>query len=85
MATPISPTPPPVVYVPAAPPLTTQVHLLNQQGENPSEIAAILGLSVATVDGDLGIAAPGGPTTPVAAQTPPAQSGPAQPVLSIFA
>jgi DNA-binding CsgD family transcriptional regulator len=50
-----------------------QVHLFKQQGQSPSQIAANLGISAATVDGYLGIAAPKAPAAPVAS-TPTAPS-----------
>jgi DNA-binding CsgD family transcriptional regulator len=50
-----------------------QIHLLKQQGQSPSQIAANLGVSAATVDGYLGIAVPKAPAAPVAA-TPSAPS-----------
>jgi DNA-binding CsgD family transcriptional regulator len=63
-----------------------KVHQLRQQGENPSQIAATLGLSTATVDGYLGIATPNAASIPGAALTAaPAQSGATVPAISIFA
>ena len=50
-----------------------QVHLYKQQGQSPSQIAANLGISAATVDGYLGIAVPKAPAAPAAA-TPSAPS-----------
>jgi len=50
-----------------------QVHLFKQQGQSPSQIAANLGISAATVDGYLGIAVPKAPAAPAAA-TPSAPS-----------
>lgn len=50
-----------------------QIHLFKQQGQSPSQIAANLGISAATVDGYLGIAAPKAPAAPAAA-TPSAPS-----------
>ena len=55
-----------------------QVHLFKQQGQSPSQIAANLGISAATVDGYLGIAVPKAPAAP-SAETPTAPSEPAQP------
>jgi DNA-binding CsgD family transcriptional regulator len=55
-----------------------QVHVYKQQGQSPSQIAANLGISAATVDGYLGIAvakpaaAPSAPSPePVAGEAPP--------------
>jgi DNA-binding CsgD family transcriptional regulator len=50
-----------------------QVHLFKQQGQSPSQIAANLGISAATVDGYLGIAVPKATAAPAAA-TPSAPS-----------
>ena len=50
----------------------TQVIQLNQQGQRPSEIAAYLGIPVATVESDLGIA--GITVTPSPAAAPVAAS-----------
>jgi len=50
-----------------------QVHLYKQQGQSPTQIAANLGISAATVDGYLGIAVPKAPAAPAAA-TPSALS-----------
>jgi hypothetical protein len=50
-----------------------QIHLFKQQGQSPSQIAANLGISAATVDGYLGIAVPKAPAAPVAG-TPSAYS-----------
>jgi DNA-binding CsgD family transcriptional regulator len=50
-----------------------QVHLYKQQGQSPSQIAANLGITAATVDGYLGIAVPKAPAAPVAG-TPSAPS-----------
>ena len=50
-----------------------QDHLYKQQGQNPSQIAANLGISAATVDGYLGIAVAKAPAAPVAS-TPTAPS-----------
>jgi hypothetical protein len=50
-----------------------QVHLFKQQGQNPSQIAANLGISAATVDGYLGIAVPKAPAA-LAVATPSAPS-----------
>jgi DNA-binding CsgD family transcriptional regulator len=50
-----------------------QVHLFKQQGQSPSQIAANLGISAATVDGYLGIAVTKAPAAPVAS-TPTASS-----------
>jgi len=44
-----------------------QVHLFKQQGQSPSQIAANLGISAATVDGYLGIAVPKAPAAPAVA------------------
>jgi DNA-binding CsgD family transcriptional regulator len=49
-----------------------QVHLYKQQGQSPSQIAANLGISAATVDGYLGIAVP----KALAAPAPAAPSAP---------
>lgn len=46
---------------------STQVIQLNQQGQSPSEIAEYLGISVSTVDSDLGIAAANVTANPAAA------------------
>ena len=46
----------------------TRVHMLQQQGESPAEIANILGISVSVVDGYLGIAVPAVATSPAPAQ-----------------
>ena len=43
-----------------------QVHLFKQQGQSPSQIAANLGISAATVDGYLGIAVSKAPAAPAA-------------------
>jgi hypothetical protein len=51
-----------------------QVHLFKQQGQNPSQIAANLGISAATVDGYLGIAVPKAPASAPVAATPSAPS-----------
>jgi hypothetical protein len=51
--------PVPATYTPSGSPQAGQVNQLKQRGENPSEIAAILGVTVATVDNDLGIPAQG--------------------------
>jgi hypothetical protein len=51
-----------------------QVHLFKQQGQNPSQIAANLGISAATVDGYLGIAVPKAPASAPAVATPSAPS-----------
>ncbi|MCU1252139.1 MAG: hypothetical protein JWQ49_5168 [Edaphobacter sp.] len=51
-----------------------QVHLYKQRGQSPSQIAANLGISAATVDGYLGIAVPKAPAAPPAAETPSAPS-----------
>ena len=50
-----------------------QVHLFKQQGQSPSQIAANLGISAATVDGYLGIAVLKAPAAPAVA-TPSAPS-----------
>jgi DNA-binding CsgD family transcriptional regulator len=50
-----------------------QVHLYKQQGQSPSQIAANLGITAATVDGYLGIAVPKAPAAPAVA-TPSAPS-----------
>ncbi len=50
-----------------------QVHLFKQQGQSPSQIAANLGISAATVDGYLGIAVPKAPAAP-SPETPTAPS-----------
>ena len=44
-----------------------QVHMFKQQGQSPSQIAANLGISAATVDGYLGIAVPKAPAAPAVA------------------
>jgi hypothetical protein len=68
MATAISATLAPVTYVPAA--QASQVTLLYQQGVSPAEIAAILDLSAAAVDGYLGITPAGVVLLPTLAATP---------------
>jgi hypothetical protein len=50
-----------------------QVHLFQQQGQSPSQIATSLGISTATVDGYLGIAVAKAPAAPVPA-TPDAET-----------
>ena len=50
-----------------------QVHLYKQQGQSPSQIAANLGISAATVDGYLGISVAKATAAPVAG-TPSAPS-----------
>jgi DNA-binding CsgD family transcriptional regulator len=67
MATSIAPTSGSSVYVPPTASASAQVHLLNKQGQNPSEIASILGLSLPTVYQYLGLSAPGSGSVPVAA------------------
>jgi hypothetical protein len=47
---------------------STQALTLQQQGQSPSEIAQTLGISVAAVDGYLGITAPTVAPTPVPVQ-----------------
>jgi len=47
-----------------------QVHLYKQQGQSPSQIAANLGISAATVDGYLGIAVAKAPAAPPSAPSP---------------
>ena len=75
-----------IVYVPPTSSQTGQVNLLNRRGESPSEIAAILSLPVATVDGDLAIAVPAVAATSIPAQTPElAKRGSAETAISIFA
>ena len=73
MASTISATLPPVTYVPAA--QTSKVQLLHRQGVSPAEIAAILDLSTAAVDGYLGI-------TPVGVVLQPTLAAAATPVGS---
>lgn len=68
MATAISATLAPVTYVPAA--QASQVTLLYQQGVSPAEIAAILDLSAAAVDGYLGITPAGVVLLPTLAAKP---------------
>jgi DNA-binding CsgD family transcriptional regulator len=51
-----------------------QVHLYKQQGQSPSQIAANLGISAATVDGYLGIAVLKAPASAPAVATPSAPS-----------
>lgn len=59
-----------------------EVHRLQQQGETPSAIAAILGLSTAAVDNYLGISPSAAGSVPNAALNP----APSQPPgISIFA
>jgi hypothetical protein len=63
---------------------------LRQHRESPSVIAARLGLSTATGDGNAGIAVSNAASVPAAGPSAalapaPAQSGAAPPVLSIFA
>ena len=53
---------------------TAQVYLFKQQGQSPSQIAANLGISAATVDGYLGIAVPKAPASAPAVATPSAPS-----------
>jgi DNA-binding CsgD family transcriptional regulator len=53
-----------------------QVHLFKQQGQSPSQIAANLGISAATVDGYLGIAAPKAPAAPAPAVATPSAPSP---------
>ena len=69
-------------YVPAA--QTSQIQLLFQQGVSPAEIAAMLGLSTAAVDGYLGIGNTGSTVPPSPAQTP-ATTGSAFPSISTIA
>lgn len=78
MTTAISATLAPATYVPSA--QVSQVELLFQQGVSPAEIAAMLGLSTAVVDGYLGISAPA-TAAPATALVPtevvtPASAGP---------
>lgn len=64
----------------------TQVHQLKQQGENPSEIAASLGITTATVNSILGITTSNAGGVPSAALTGTSAGGSsAGPALSIFA
>jgi hypothetical protein len=78
--------PVPATYTPSGSPQAGQVNQLKQRGENPSEIAAILGVSVATVDHYLGIPAQGAAAPAIPVQTPAiAQTGFAQSTLSVFA
>lgn len=51
-----------------------QVHLFKQRGQSPSQIAANLGISAATVDGYLGITAPKASASAPAVATPSAPS-----------
>lgn len=82
MATPSIPSAlPSVTYVPAT--QIAEVQLLHRQGVSPAEIAAILGLSAAAVDGYLHIAA-GSP--PSVAEAPTAvHERSASPSISILA
>ena len=58
-----------------------QVHLMKQQGQALSQIAADLGISTATVDGYLGIAVPKAPVSaaPTASSAAPAGTPEATP------
>jgi hypothetical protein len=65
---------------------TAQVLALQQQGQSPAEIAANLGIPVATVNSDLGIAVPVAAAALTPVQTAaPAQTGSANPAVSITA
>jgi hypothetical protein len=59
------PPPPPPEIAPDTALLSTasQALLLQQQGLNPSEIAALLGVSTTVIDSELGIAAAAAPVT----------------------
>jgi Putative ATPase subunit of terminase (gpP-like) len=81
MASPISATSASATYIPAA--QTSQIQQLYQQGVSPAEIAAMLGLSTAAVDGYLGIGAPAVVALPTLAETP-AVKGPTLPRISTF-
>ena len=61
-----------------------QVHLMKQQGQALSQIAADLGISAATVDGYLGIAVPKAPVSaaPTASPAAPAATPGATPVTA---
>jgi hypothetical protein len=74
MATAISATQAPVTYVPAA--QTSQVLQLYQRGVSPAQIAAILALSAAAVDGYLGIAPAEVVLLPTLAEAPTAVGSP---------
>jgi hypothetical protein len=57
-----------------------QIHLFKQQGESPSQIAANLGISTASVDGYLGIAVAKAISGPAPVQAPdPAANSSAKP------
>jgi hypothetical protein len=83
MATSISPLAP-VLHVPYASSQAAQVHLQQQRGESPAEIAAILSLPLATVDSDLGIVQGANANAVPAQAALPAQNGVTQGRLSIF-
>jgi hypothetical protein len=85
MATSVAGIQPTVPFITAPTALSARVHLLNRQGESPSAIAAILNLSVATVNGYLGIANPGAAANAIPTQTPGLGQGAAQGALSVFA
>jgi DNA-directed RNA polymerase specialized sigma24 family protein len=56
---------------------STQALTLQQQGQSPAEIAQTLGISVAAVDGYLGIAVPTVAPTPAPVQATPTTQSPA--------
>jgi hypothetical protein len=86
MATAISALSAPSEFVSATSRQRTQVHQLKQQGEIPSQIAASLGITTATVNNILGITTSNAGGVPSAALTPASFPGSsAGPVLSIFA
>jgi hypothetical protein len=86
MSTSVSALSAPSEFVSASSRERAQVHQLKQQGENPSEIAASLGITTATVKSILGITASNAGGVPSAALTAaPTRSSSAGPVLSIFA
>jgi hypothetical protein len=85
MATSITQVQPIVPFITATTTLSAKAHLLERQGEAPSAIAAILGLSVATVNGYLGITNPGAGTNPTPGQNPALGQGTTQRALSVFA
>jgi hypothetical protein len=63
---------------------TAQVHLFKQEGQSLSQIASNLSISIATVDGYLGIAVPKAVPAPVPTQPPAATpSAPPQPAPQV--
>jgi hypothetical protein len=86
MATVVSPTSATPTYAaPYASRQAAQVHQLRQQGESPSQIAAILDLSTAAVDRYLGITPSTAGSVPTAALTPASARGAVTaPVISVF-